>query len=72
MQQRQTWDRHWWPTDGFQGHVAGPLHGPLVVLFEQDGATEPREKQYTFWCSELPGFGVYVLTTEAIQTEAKT
>jgi hypothetical protein len=22
--------------DGFQGHVAGALHGPLVVLFEQD------------------------------------
>ena len=26
--------------DGFQGHVAGALHSPLVVLFEQDGADE--------------------------------
>ena len=26
--------------DGFQGHVAGALDGPLVVLLEQDGADE--------------------------------
>ena len=26
--------------DGFQGHVAGSLNGPFVVLLEQDGAHE--------------------------------
>ncbi len=26
--------------DGFEGHVAGSLDGPLVVLFQQDGADE--------------------------------
>ena len=26
--------------DGFQRHVAGPLHRPLIVLFEQDGADQ--------------------------------
>lgn len=26
-------------------------------------SAEPRAKQYTLWCSELPGFGVYVLPT---------
>ncbi len=25
---------------GFQGHVAGPLHGPFIVLFQQDGPDE--------------------------------
>jgi len=25
--------------EGFQGHVAGPLDGPFVVLFEEEGAT---------------------------------
>ena len=29
--------------DGFQGHVAGPLHGPLIVLFEEDGTDEPDD-----------------------------
>jgi hypothetical protein len=24
--------------DGLQGHVAGALHGPFIVLLEQDGA----------------------------------
>lgn len=24
-------------------------------------ATRPRDKQYTVWCSDLPGFGVYIL-----------
>ena len=28
--------------DRFQGHVAGPLHRPLVVLLEQDGAPTRR------------------------------
>ena len=28
---------------GFQGHVAGALDGPFVVLFEQDRAHEPDE-----------------------------
>lgn len=27
--------------DAFQHHVAGPLDGPLIVLFEQDGFDEP-------------------------------
>jgi hypothetical protein len=26
--------------DSFQDHVAGPLHSPLIVLFEQDGADQ--------------------------------
>ncbi len=26
-------------------------------------AAVPLEKQYTLWCSDLPGFGVYVLPT---------
>ena len=26
--------------DGFQGHVAGTLDGPFVILFEQQGADE--------------------------------
>ena len=26
--------------DRFQGHVAGPLHRPFVVLLEEDGADE--------------------------------
>jgi hypothetical protein len=26
--------------DGFQRHVAGALHGPFVVLFEQDSADQ--------------------------------
>ena len=26
--------------DGFQGHVAGALDGPFIVLLEQDGADE--------------------------------
>ena len=26
--------------DGFQGHVAGPLDGPLVVLLQEDGADQ--------------------------------
>jgi hypothetical protein len=25
---------------GFQGHVAGALHGPLIVLFKEDGTDE--------------------------------
>jgi hypothetical protein len=25
-------------SDGFQRHVAGALHGPIIVLLEQDGA----------------------------------
>lgn len=24
-------------------------------------AAEPRDRQYTLWCSDLPGFGVYIL-----------
>ncbi len=24
-------------SDGFQGHVAGALNGPFIVLFQQDG-----------------------------------
>src|SRR5271165_32094 len=28
---------------GFQGHVAGALDGPFVVLFEQDGADQPDD-----------------------------
>lgn len=27
--------------DCFQGHVAAPLHGPFVFLFQEDGADEP-------------------------------
>src|ERR1051325_4436888 len=27
-------------SDGFQCHIAGTLHGPLVVLLEQQGADE--------------------------------
>ena len=26
-------------------------------------AAVPRAKQYTLWCSELPGFGVYILAS---------
>jgi hypothetical protein len=29
--------------DGFQGHVAGALDGPLVVLFEEDGTDEAND-----------------------------
>ena len=29
--------------DGFQAHVAGALHGPLVILFEQQRADEPDD-----------------------------
>src|SRR4051794_10306500 len=29
--------------DGFQCHVAGALHGPLIVLFEQDRADEAND-----------------------------
>ena len=29
--------------DGFKGHVASPLHRPLVVLFEQDGADQAND-----------------------------
>jgi hypothetical protein len=29
--------------NGFQGHVAGALDGPFVVLLEQDGAHEPYD-----------------------------
>jgi len=32
---------HW--RDGFQGDVAGSLHGPFVVLLEQDCADEPGD-----------------------------
>ena len=28
--------------DGFQAHVACPLHGPLIILFEQQGSNEPN------------------------------
>ena len=44
-------DDHGWQSDdgiiaqaghGFQRHVAGALDGPLVVLFEQDGAPTSR------------------------------
>src|SRR5260370_17614268 len=28
---------------GFQGHVAGALHGPLIVLFEEGGTDEPND-----------------------------
>src|SRR5437764_14615413 len=28
---------------GFQGYVAGALHGPLIVLFEEDGTDEPND-----------------------------
>jgi hypothetical protein len=27
-------------SDGFQAHVACTLHGPLIILFEQQGADE--------------------------------
>ena len=27
-------------SDGFQGHVAGALHRPFIVLLEQDGADQ--------------------------------
>jgi hypothetical protein len=27
-------------SDGFQRHVAGALHGPFIVLLEQDGADQ--------------------------------
>ena len=30
--------------DAFQRHVAGPLEGPLVVLFEQQRANEARDR----------------------------
>jgi len=26
--------------DGLQGHIAGALHGPFIVLLEQDGADQ--------------------------------
>jgi len=29
--------------DGFQAHVGGALHGPLIVLFEQQGPDEPGD-----------------------------
>ena len=29
--------------DGFQGHVAGALHGPLVVLLQEDCPDEPGD-----------------------------
>ncbi len=30
--------------DGFQGHVAGALDGPLIALFEQDGPDQARDR----------------------------
>lgn len=35
---------------------------PKLTKAILDRAT-PREKQYTLWCSELPGFGVYIHPT---------
>ena len=32
--------------DGFPGHVAGTLHGPLVVLFQEDGADEAPDCRF--------------------------
>jgi hypothetical protein len=29
--------------DGFQAHIAGALHGPFVVLLEQDRADEASD-----------------------------
>ena len=29
--------------DGFQAHVACALHGPLIILFEQQGTDEPDD-----------------------------
>src|SRR5512132_2902238 len=30
--------------DGFQGHVAGPLHRPLIVLLEENGADQASDR----------------------------
>ena len=32
--------------DGFQRHVSGALDGPFIVLFEQDGADETRDRVF--------------------------
>jgi len=29
--------------DGFQAHLACALHGPLIILFEQQGTDEPDD-----------------------------
>jgi len=29
--------------DCFQRHIAGPLDGPLIVLFEEQSADEPND-----------------------------
>jgi hypothetical protein len=33
-------------SDGFQTHVSGALDGPLVILFEQDGANEAGDGRF--------------------------
>ena len=35
---------------------------PKLTKTVVDAAT-PRAKQFTLWCSDLPGFGVYILPT---------
>jgi hypothetical protein len=44
---RQRWQSDEWIVahrgHGFQRHVAGALHGPFIVLFEQDGADKPGD-----------------------------
>jgi hypothetical protein len=31
-------------SDGFQCHVAGALHCPFIILFQQDGADETNDR----------------------------
>jgi hypothetical protein len=35
-------------SDGFQGHVAGTLHGPLIVLLEQQGADQADDGSFVW------------------------
>ncbi len=52
--------------DGFQGHVAGSLDGPLVVLLEQDGADEPGDSGFVGEDADDLG-SAFDLAVEALQ-----
>ena len=50
--------------DGFQAHVAGTLHGPLIILFEQQRANEAND------CSLVGEDANHVATTFDLAVEA--
>ena len=50
--------------DGFQAHVAGTLHSPLIILFEQQRANEAND------CSLVGEDANHVATTFDLAVEA--